>query len=75
MVKRLKPEESPRRDRFLWVTPPVGASVSTACASAEVNEMVIESLAVINQRGETVLVANHLLMCDRKEPAQPNQSH
>ena len=75
MVKRLMPEESPSRGRFLWVTPPVGASVSTACASAEVNEMVVESLAVINQHGETILVANHLLMCDRKEPAQPNQSH
>lgn len=37
--------------------------------------MVVESLAVINQHGETILVANHLLMCDRKESAQPNQSH
>lgn len=75
MTKQPRFERSPKRGRFLWVTPPVGTSVSTACASAEVNETVVESLAVINQRGETILVANHLLMCDRKEPAQPNQSH
>jgi acyl dehydratase len=32
--------------------------------------MVVEGLAVINQHGQTVMVANHLLMCDRRELAK-----
>jgi len=32
--------------------------------------MITESLKVINQHGETVLVANHLMMCQRRESSQ-----
>jgi acyl dehydratase len=34
--------------------------------------LVVERLEVTNQRGETVLVCDHLLLCQRREPARPD---
>ena len=41
-------------------------------AKRKTHGIVVETLEVINQRGETVLVADHLLLVERRSPPAPS---
>jgi acyl dehydratase len=64
-------------DRLRFVKPVfLGDTIAVRVTIAEKREhkrpdhgMVVERLEVTNQRGETVLVCDHLLLAQRREPA------
>lgn len=65
-------------DRIRFVRPVfIGDTLTTRCAVAELRNdpkrpahgIVVERLECANQRGETVLVADHLLMVRRRSPS------
>jgi acyl dehydratase len=66
-------------DRIRFIKPVlIGDTITCAVTISDKRDfkrpefgIVVESLAVTNQRGETVLAADHLLVCERRPPAPP----
>jgi acyl dehydratase len=63
-------------DRLRFIKPVfIGDTITCAVTIAETRphkrpelSFIVEHLEVTNQRGETVLVCDHLLLCERREP-------
>ena len=71
-----------RYDRLRFVKPVfIGDTIQAKVVIAEKRPhkrpdlgFVIERLETINQRGETVLVCDHLLLAQRREPLAPDEN-
>ena len=69
-------------DRLRFVKPVfIGDTITTRVTISEKRDhkrpelgFVVEHLDVVNQRNETVLVCDHLLLCERRAGADPTES-